>query len=166
MKAWTGIEILEALERLEHDSALNIGRILFEFSRLDLDLGLCIVWANEGRQLDVLTKKISGPDFSFHRKLDLLEKLATKTFLNKEKVLSRYQEWIVQANLVRQTRNNLVHGRWGIDVQKNCVVNVIGFPTSPERYTESYTIKELESQLDQILKLRHSLGELRKSNPV
>jgi len=166
MKAWTGIEILEARERLEHDSALNIGRILFEFARLDLDLGLCLVWANEGRQLDALTKKISGPDFSFHRKLDLLEKLATKAFLNKEKVLSRYQEWIAQANLVRQTRNNLVHGRWGIDVMNNCAVNVIGLPTSPEQYAESYSIKDLESQVDQILKLRHSLGELRKSNPV
>jgi hypothetical protein len=166
MKAWTGIEIEEIRYRLEHDSALNLGRILFEFARLDMDLGLCLVWVNQGRQIDELTEKVGRPDFSFHRKLDLLKRFAKEKYSNNREAFSKYRQWIVDADVIRLVRNDLVHGRWGIDHMNDRMINVIGVPTSPKQSSKEFTVNGLENQIAEMQRLRGVLSDLRTSHPL
>jgi hypothetical protein len=55
----------EARQALETAAATLLGKILFEFGHLEVALGLCIVWMDQGRQLDEMTSRIE--DFNFQK---------------------------------------------------------------------------------------------------
>jgi hypothetical protein len=162
-KDWTGIEIERARQGLEDASALILGRMIFAFSRLEMVLGLALVWSDGGAQLDRLSKLIA--DFSFHKKLDFLQQCVDAKYKGENEPSSLYAKWLEHAHLVRITRNELVHGRWGIEPMKNQVINVIGLPTSPEQRERAYTITELRAALDQMSGLQVRLAELRERWP-
>jgi hypothetical protein len=80
--------------------------------------------------------------------------------------LLAHTRWLNAADEVRECRNKLVHGRWGIEPSKEQVINVVGLPTSPEQESFSCSIPALQSELDAIKKLRAGLQELRKAWPL
>ena len=164
MKEWTGIEIERAKQGLEQASATILGRMLFEFSRLDVALGLFLVWSGDGRHLDELTNKVEA--LAFSKKLEFLEALIKAKYETTETVRSLYAQWLLDANSIRQVRNELVHGRWGVEPIKNRVVNVIGLPTSPEQSTVEYAIVDLKRVLEKIVELQQRLSVLRAESPL
>jgi len=164
MWAWTGIEIQEERDRLEREAATILGYMLFEYSRLDMELGLFLVWANEGKTLDKLTKKLS--DYNFHKRLEFLRKLVQVKFAKTPKINEAYATWLADAHETRSIRNQLFHGRWGVNPTQQQVTNVLGLPTSPEQRETPYSIVDLQNNLETIQTLRTRLQELRKSWPV
>lgn len=164
MKAWTGIELEAARRGLEQASAGILGRMLFEFSRLDLALGFFLVWSGEGHQLDKLTKVVG--EYSFHKKLDFLKELADKKYSGNAEVHYNYGQWLADAHTTRLVRNDLVHGRWGTDPIKQQVINVVGLPTSSDQREKRYTISELKRVLTQMKKLHIRLLVLRDQWPI
>jgi len=68
--------------------------------------------------------------------------------------------------LTRQQRNNLVHGRWGVEAHKNKVVNVIGLPTSSAQQSIEYTLEELAEVNEELRKLQSELARLREHWPL
>lgn len=164
MRAWTGAEIREESDRLEREAATILGYMLFEYSRLDMELGLFLVWSEEGQTLDKLTKKLS--DFNFHKRLELLQKLVQAKYADTPKIVESYASWLDDAHETRSIRNQLFHGRWGVDPRQQQVMNVLGLPTSPEQREISYSIADLQKQLESMRGLRTRLQVLRKSWPV
>lgn len=163
MKEWTGIEIQRVRQGLEQASASILGRMLFEFSRLDVSLGLVLVWSSDGSRLELLTRRVA--DYSFHKKLEYLAELACSRYESNQAALAAHTGWIKQANDVREERNNLVHGRWDADPMNDRVVNVVGLPTG-EQVENRYTIPELKAVLERIAQLRDNLYALRDQWPV
>lgn len=164
MKEWTGIEVERARQALEQAAAMVMGRMLFEFSRLDMALGLCLVWSNEGAQLEKLTKLIDN--YSFNDKVDALKEHAKAKYPDGHEARPEYASWVQDAHEVRMQRNELVHGRWGIDHMNNQVVNVLGLPTSPDQSSRGYSIDELKAALERMVRSQVRLAELRKRWPV
>ncbi|WP_194713038.1 hypothetical protein [Noviherbaspirillum soli] len=164
MRSWTGIEIAAERERLEREAASILGHMLFEYSRLDMDLGLMLVWADDGKRLEKLTTEHN--ESNFYYKLRFLEKEASIKYANSPDALTAHAGWLVDAHKVRECRNKLVHGRWGIEPTRRQVVNVVGLPTSPEQTAYPYTIRDLQAELDGIKALRASLDALRKAWPI
>ncbi|MDO8177022.1 MAG: hypothetical protein Q7T62_02145 [Undibacterium sp.] len=164
MKEWTGIEIQRAKQGLEQAAAVALGQMLFEFARLDMALGLVLVWSDGGKQLDKLTKAVT--DLSFHKRLDLLHSFVATLYPvgNGARVL--YDAWLKDAHSVRLVRNELVHGRWGVDPMKDQVFNVVGLPTSPNQQTKGYAVSELKDIVAQMGLLQHRLSVLRTEWPV
>lgn len=163
MKKWTGIEIERARQGLEQASAITLGHMIFEFSRLDMALGLMLAWAYEGSQLEKLTKKVSG--YTFHKKLDFLEELAKEKYQANQEAMEAHTTWLTEAHGVRTNRNDLIHGRWGVDHMKNQVVNIVGLPTG-EQIDHHYTIPDLEAVLVRMQQLQKDLSTLRERWPV
>ena len=163
MEEWTGIEIERARHGLEQASSTILGRMLFEFSRLDMALGLMLVWSNEGSQLERLTKLVAG--YGFHKKLELLAELARARYQANAAALEAHTSWLNEAHMVREERNDLVHGRWGIDHMNGQVVNVVGLPTG-EQAERRYTVPELKAVLVRLHRLQESLGAIRAQWPV
>ncbi len=149
---------------IEEDAAKAIGLILFEFTRLDMQLGLCVVWTNEGKNLEQLTSKYNEKNFSC--RLSFIEKLALETYKTGSVELNRYMNWIKNTNDVREIRNQLVHGRYGFIPSEGLVANVVGLPTSPDQSETRYTIKQLNSIVKRISKLSVRLNELRDECPI
>ncbi len=160
----TGIEIERTRQSLEHASATVLGRMLFAFSRLDVALALHLVWSNGGSQLEGLTKKFD--ETSFSKKLEFLEELVTTKYKDEKQAHLLYDQWLKDANAMRNLRNDLVHGRWGINPIKKEVINVVKLPTSPNQLSKGYKIDELKNVLDQIILLEVRLSKLREDWPV
>lgn len=157
-------QIPDAREALEQAAATLLGKMLFEFSRLDANLGLCVVWTDSGQRLEELTKQVAG--FSFHKKLDFLQQCVERTLPTGSKRHTAYTEWIASADASRLRRNQLVHGRWGVDPIQGHVINVIGLPTSPEQSSLRYTLADLEIVLEELRRLQARLWVLRKQWPL
>lgn len=164
MRAWTGEEIQEERDRLEREAATILGYMLFEYSRLDMELGLFLVWSNEGQTLDKLTKKLSN--YNFNKRLEFLHELVQDKYADTPQPIEIYASWLADAHETRSIRNQLFHGRWGADPIQQQVVNVLGLPTSPEQRETPYSIVDLQKELESIRALRARLKELRKMWPV
>ena len=160
MNDWTGAEMEVARRGLERASAEILGRMLFEFSRLDVALGLCLIWSGDGRQVEKLTKTVG--EYSFHQKLEFLKELADGKFARDAEARSLYSRWLRDAHKTREMRNELIHGRWGTDPIKQQVVNVVGLPTSVDQREIRYTISDLERALLAMNELHLRLQTLRK----
>jgi len=164
MSELTTGQIAEAREALEQAAAELLGRVLFEFSRLEVNLGLCAVWTGSGQRLDELTKQIK--ELSFHKKLDFLSQHVERSLPKGSKRHTAYTEWIARAHVSRLKRNQLVHGRWGVDPLQGHVINVIGLPTSPEQTEVRYLLTDLEDVLKELMQLQANLHQLRKQWPL
>lgn len=150
-------------DEIEREAATVLGFMLFEYSRLDMELGLLLVWSDDGRQLESLTKRLN--DSNFHGKLLLLEKLVQEKYLGTA-TADTYKSWLSDAHAARTIRNQLFHGRWGFVPQQQQVANVIGLPTSTEQAETRYSISQLEDLLVKMRELRFRLSDLRQSCPV
>ncbi|WP_295590228.1 hypothetical protein, partial [uncultured Lamprocystis sp.] len=149
--------------QLEQQAATILGLMLFEYSRLDMELGLFLVWSDEGQQLEWLTKKLTNQNLS--ARLRLLEKLVQEKYAGSPAV-DLYAAWLNDAHAIRLLRNQLFHGRWGFIPIQQLVANVIGLPTSPEQSETRYSIDQLGASLESMRMLRVRLSDLRKKWPV
>lgn len=149
---------------IEEEAAKAVGLILFEFTRLDSNLGLFVVWTNNGQNLRQLTSKFEGKSFS--ERLSYIEKLAHKKYANSSVELNEYNNWLKNAHELREIRNQLVHGRYGFIPKTGHVANVIGLPTSSEQSETRYTIRELNQIIKRIQKLSLKMHELRDEYPL
>jgi hypothetical protein len=127
-----------------------------------MELGLLLVWSDQGRMLDELTRKL---DVTFNERLRLLETLATSKYSGTP-AADEYAEWVRDAHAVRALRNDLFHGRWGFIPREAIVANVVGLPTSPKQTETRYSIGQLEESLQLMRMLRSRLEKLRRTWPV
>jgi hypothetical protein len=155
---------VESNSDLERDAATVLGYMLFEYSRLDMELGLFLVWADEGKNLDERTEKFNEANFG--KRLEILEKLARSKYSDNSAVIDAYVKWLLDAHEVRNLRNQLFHGRWGFIPQEGLVANVVGLPTSPEQSERRYSMAQLNESLQTMRQLRNRLSELRHGWPI
>ncbi|MDZ7656151.1 MAG: hypothetical protein U0997_09425 [Sulfurimicrobium sp.] len=159
MESFTYRDIGEKRNALEHDAATLLGRMLFEFGRLDMSVGLCLAWVGGGKQLESRTRKFE--EAGFNAKLEALA-ADVESFMPKgSKRHSAYSNWIERAHKLREIRNQLAHGRWGFDAANGLAINIIGLPTSTTQIENHYTLGELESVVENLLSLTAELNQLR-----
>jgi hypothetical protein len=127
-------------------------------------LGLCAVWVQDGLELERLTPQVA--EIPFHKRLDFVEKAVFSRFSSESRAGSAYRAWIRRANAARLNRNELVHGRWGVEPASNRMVNVLGLPTSADQREVRYTIAALDQRLAEPRSLQADLYALRKQWPL
>lgn len=164
MEDLTARELWARRDQLENDAALQLGYMIFEFSRLDMNLGLCLVWVDGGKRLQSLTKTVA--DMNLKNKLDELASHVKAKLPAGSKRRKAYDVWIERTHIIRQQRNGLVHGRWGVEAHINKVVNVIGLPTSDAQQAFHYGIDELVAINDELRSLQRELNRLREHWPL
>ena len=164
MSEITAGELLEQRDTLEYEAASLLGHMLFEFSRLDVNLGLCLVWVDGGVRIESLTKAVEK--LSLKAKLDELVKHVVAKSPTGSECRRAYEIWIERANLVREQRNNLVHSRWGVEAHKNKIVNLIDLPTSNTQQAIEYTLEELAEVSNELRELLRELTRLREHWPL
>lgn len=149
---------------MEKDAASLLGYMLFEFSRLDVSLGLSLVWVNDGENLESHTKSVARS--SFNARLEELSKHIDAKLRRDSESYRAYEDWIRRADAIRQQRNELVHGRWGVEAHQNCVVNVVSLPISETQKVTRYSTEELSAVNDKLHSLRGELEKLRDRWPL
>lgn len=63
VNAMTAGELWAHRDAMEASAASLLGRMLFEYSRIDVNLGLCLVWVDDGAGLERLTPKVAALSF-------------------------------------------------------------------------------------------------------
>jgi len=149
---------------LEETAATLLGKMMFEFSRLDSELGLCVVWTNQGREIEALTKQIT--DYAFHRKLEVLANFLCHNYAESAAPRVEYTAWLDRAHIAREKRNEMVHSRWYIDPIQRHVVSIIGLPTAHDQREVRYTVHDLKKILNELLQLQIGLSRLRTEYPL
>lgn len=167
MNGKTFAENMQIARDLEDAAASNLGHILFELSRLELNLGLCIAWFDDGVDIEGQSKKYNskglGDKFAGVRKQ--LETKRSKGGLNAN-AITAWQRWLDRADQIRNTRNNFVHGRWGTDPITVTVTNVVGLPSSGLQQEQQYTLDQLGQIHREIRDVAAELHKLREKWPL
>lgn len=164
MHEMTGGELLARSAALETEAATFLGRILFELSRLELNLGLCLSWVNAGARLEELSKEVEG--YNFNAKLEELAKHVESKLPKDSKRHQAYEAWLDRAHKIRRLRNEFVHGRWGVDAPANQVVNVIGLPNSGSQKETRYSISDFAAVNEELRQLQTELSRMREHWPL
>ena len=150
------------IESLKRELALRLGYMVMEFSRLEMELGLLLVWTHGGRDYDAMAARLRRANFNDRLKM-LRDHLHARTDDN-----PGYAAWLAEANHARKLRNHLIHGRWGFhgpDAPAP-VSNVRGDPWSDELIEVDTSLPELDAQLAQLKALRRRLAQLREASPL
>ena len=164
MRELTSADIFALHDQLEEKAATLLGRILFAFSRLEMELGLCVVWVDRGTRLEQLTDE--HEEAGFNARLSSLRKSVDERLSKGSERHSAYSDWIDNADDVRQVRNELVHGRWGVEATEERIVNVLGLPTSQKQRSVSYSLEQLQQVYEKLGLLLTGLGTLRQKWPL
>jgi hypothetical protein len=150
-------------EAMQAEAASLLGQMLFAFSYIDVCLGLCLAWVDSGAKLEILSKSVA--ELNVHAKLEMLLKHVKEKLPARSKGRMAYELWIERVHAARVQRNQMVHGRWGIEAHRHKVVNVIGLPSGTQQSIE-YTLEELSAFNEELHALGRELARLRKHWPL
>ncbi|MCP5144756.1 MAG: hypothetical protein H6978_08020 [Gammaproteobacteria bacterium] len=154
----------ERRDALEEQAASVLGHMLFAFSLLDVNLGLYLEALEYGETIACRTEAVEK--LNFHRRIVRLEKHVEGRLPAGSERRRAYEAWIQRAQSVRLQRNDLVHGRWGVEARKGKVVNVLGLPTSGNQQVYEYSIEQLKDVLCELRELLEELARLRSDWPL
>lgn len=159
MNDLTGLDILRIREELERDAASALGRALFAFSGLDMNLGLMV--ASTLRHLGKDGQATKVDSLNFKTRLEFVENYVITASEIAPRAVLEMKTWISQAHAARLQRNQLVHGRWSADPYKRKALVIVGLPSSDVRQTIEYTIEELEAISEEFRRLNSTLSQVR-----
>jgi hypothetical protein len=123
---------------VEATAALHLGRLLFVFGRLELNLGQAMLKAcpadEAGREI-VRIERLSFDDKLREFEASILARHAEDTQL-----LARWQRWFAAAHALRRLKNAFAHGRWGFQNMQQQIIHVTNLPGSPNQDEVRYTL--------------------------
>lgn len=129
-------------DQLEEQLHLVIGRFFVTFARVELNLSLRV-----------------GGAGTFVQKLERFIDVFGTQFSQDDEEFCKISAWYMAADSLRETRNLLAHGRWGILQAAQLVVHVSGYP--PEEQAERrFSLLELEALVKDADLVNKELGKI------
>jgi hypothetical protein len=123
---------------VEATAALHLGRLLFVFGRMELDVALALLKAQAAEDAERTILRVE--QLSFGEKLREFEALVLQRHADDAPVLARWQRWFAAANGLCKLRNDFAHGRWGFQNMQQQIVHVSHLPGSPNQTEVRYTL--------------------------
>ncbi len=147
----------DAREQLELRAAQEVGRIFFEYSRLDFLLWLTL--RDDKEPLELAEKKVAA--FHTAEKIKQLERRLNKELAGDPKRLQQAKDWIARAEAVREHRNRFAHGRW-IPEANGVLLNVTVSRSTGQQESNTYKLDQLVFVRSEAQVLQIELNKLRK----
>jgi len=159
----TGKEMMEERGAFEAAATMLIGRLVLEWSRFDLAIGLAAVWADEGRNLDQYSEALNNRPAA--NRVRFIEKIMRKKFAPESVAYKLYSVWIRDADLIRECRNTIIHSRFGIVGVPPRLEGARGLPTGRQDVIQ-YDLSTLQGYIDDMVRLQSELNQLRDQHPL
>ena len=134
------------------------------YARLDVNLALYVA-NSRGQEMRAQTLE-ELENTSFKVKLDRLLPAVRREYGVDPESSATWDEWLKSANKLRCKRNDLIHGRWGINEARSLVFNVIGLPGSPKQLEVTYTLDDLADEVELAIEVSKRFTELRDKWPT
>jgi hypothetical protein len=149
---------------LEAMAAQHLGRLLFVFGRLELNLGLALVRtrpaAEFGREIARVEK------LSFGAKLCEFEALVLRCHADDAPALARWTRWFTAAHALAELKEDFAHGRWDFQNMQQQIVHVSNLPGSAHHDEARYTLDEFAAHVARAEEVAETFSTLRDMHPV
>jgi hypothetical protein len=153
-------ESVSSRDELEAAAAEIVGRLVFELSTLEFNLGLCLRGLVAGPDVEAANSLVER--LSFKNKLDSILEVVAHRFSATPACVEEFKQWHKEVDAARMRRNDFVHGRWGYLVVTNEIVNVPrGIPGPRQRSENRYTVEALRQELSELQELVARFSKLR-----
>jgi hypothetical protein len=149
---------------IEATAALHLGRLLFVFGRMELNLGLALVGAQPAEAFEREIVRVE--DLRFDAKLREFEALALARHADDAPVLARWQRWFAAAHGLRKLRNDFAHGRWGFQNMQQQIIHVSNLPGSPNQDEVRYTLAGFAARVAEAEDVADEFCALTSMHPV
>jgi hypothetical protein len=149
---------------LEAMAAQHLGRLLFVFGRLEMNLGLALVRLRPVGESGVETVRVDK--LSFGEKLTECEAAALLRHADNGQALARWMAWFAAAHALRKLRNDFARGRWGFQNMQEQIVHVSNLPDSPNQEVARYTLDEFAARVAEAEELSEKFYTLTRVHPV
>ena len=159
MSTLTANDLMAMRDEFEQRAATILGKMLFAFSRLDMNLGLMI---GRLRSVGNEAQVKNGDTMNFNAKLEFVAKYVEDSSSLEPAARVEITEWVAAAHDARVQRNQFIHGRWASDVLRSKALNIIGLPGSDAQTTIEYTLDELDAYNHRIQELTLALSRVRE----
>jgi hypothetical protein len=130
---------------LEAAAAQHLGRLLFVFGRLELNLGMALVRMRPAPSYADAILRVEK--LGFLDKLDEFEAAALRRHAGDQEALARWHTWFAQAQALRKLKSDFAHGRWGFQNMQQRLVHVSNLPGSPHQDEVRYTLDEFAAHV-------------------
>ena len=147
-------------ERKAHEL---VGRLIFTYSRLDVNLALFVADHQGYEQREKVLEQLRK-DGSFKTKLDLVLPTVLREFPEDAECMEIWEDWLKEADELRLKRNDMIHGRWGVKERLGEVVNIRGLPSNEQQPETKYSLEQLEGEVQQAELTANMFYELRLGN--
>jgi hypothetical protein len=149
---------------IEATAALHLGRLLFVFGRMELNLGLALVGAQPAEAFEREVVRVER--LSFDAKLREFEALVLPRHADDAPVLARWQRWFAAAYGLRKLRNDFAHGRWGFQNMQQQIIHVSNLPGSPNQDEVRYTLAGFAARVAEAEDVADEFCALTSMHPV
>ena len=146
---------------LEAVAAEIIGRIVLEFSGLELSLNLCLQWAVNAKDFHAVNPLVER--LSFKNKTDALVEIVEIKFPSSPDCVSDFKSWHKKVDKFRSKRNSFIHGRWGYGYASEEIINVSPGMIGPGPSKEKrYSVESLNAELNALKEISKELNAIRE----
>lgn len=147
-------------EELEDGASRLLGKLLFAFGRIEMNLALFL----GGLQLDEPFDRVMArlEKCTFDDKLDILLDAVGQRYDDDIELYGHWAEWYMAADSLRDLRNRLAHGRWGIIGHLQIVAHVAGLPGSPKQKETRYSLALLGAEVAEAPRIVAEFSSLRR----
>ena len=157
-------EMMARREAAEQETALLIGQFLFAYSRFVTATHLAVAWLGGGAALDAHRERARG--YSVSDLLKALRARANAQLASGSDDLSRYTSWCDRADVLRATRNDIAHARWGMEAYgRHAIAVTTPVLVDPPEQRE-FTAAQLRDLCEECSGLANELSTLRRSFPL
>jgi hypothetical protein len=149
---------------LEAMAAQHLGRLLFVFGRLEMNLELALVHTRPESESE--RESVRVDKLSFGEKVAEFETVALLRHADDEQALARWMAWFAAAHALRKLRNDFAHGRWGFQNAQEQIIHVSNLPDSPNQEVARYTVDEFAARVAEAEELSEEFYTLTMLHPV
>jgi hypothetical protein len=149
---------------LEAVAAQYLGRLLFIFGRLDMNLGLALVNAQQACASDAQLAEVEA--LRFGDRLKALRKRAMLRHAGDAHALAGWEKWFASADALRTLRNDFVHGRWGFRNVQRQIVHIMNLPGSPNQAETRYTLDEFAAKVSYAEEVNDEFFTVSRKYPI
>jgi hypothetical protein len=149
---------------LEAMAAQHLGRLLFVFGRLELNLGLALVRA---RPADQFGREIARVEkLPLAAKLREIEALVLRCSADDAPELARWKKWFTAAHALCELKDDFAHGRWDFQNMQQQIVHAGNLPGSAHPDEVRYTLDEFSAHVARAEEVAEEFSTLRDMHPV
>jgi hypothetical protein len=149
---------------LEATAAQHLGRLLFVFGRLELNLGLALVRTRPAGEFGREVARVEK--LAFGAKLCEIEALVLRCHANDATALARWKKWFAEAHALSNLKDDFAHGRWDFQNMQQQIVHAVNLPGSAHPDEVRYTLDEFAAHVARAEEVAEEFSTLRDMHPV